>query len=357
MDEKNEEKITAKINKRNIIWTVIIVGLIAFIFLTNYKNENSSTSSNSKRSIEDLKRRLSEMLELENNHEFEKIYDDYYSPETKARIKRDVYIDSAKKTLEKYVSYSKILINDAQINGDIGYVDRTRTECLNDDCTKKHENRSYKKFVYVDNNWRIVVEEDPIVCIRSASYEMPEEFKRALSLIIQRYGQSGNSVMQSNGASVNDIRNCLNVQYAKPDDNISDAEGMFVFAPSQSMEKFDILVSPKYSAKDDLLTAILLAHEIMHVFDFIESQSTGNKIDCFETEARAFSAQNFFAATLNKEEINSINMRVLTRTSAEAQQVTYVFGTIPKQKGKDYHEKALNFVKASPAYQKQCKDR
>lgn len=357
MDEKKEEKIIAKTSKGNIIWTVIILGLIVFIFLTNYKNENPSISSNPKRSIEDLKHRLNEIIEFENNHEFEKIYDDYYSPETKARIKRDFYIDSAKKTLEKHVSYSKILINDAQVNGDIGYVDRTRTECLNDDCTKKTDSRSYKKFVYVDNNWRMIVEEDPTVCIRSAGYEMPEEFKRAISLIIQRYDQSNNASIRPNGDSVKNIQNCLNIQYAKPADNISDAEGMFVFTPSQSMEKFDILVSPKYSAKDDLLTAILLSHEIMHVFDFIESQSSGKKVDCFETEAEAFSAQNFFVGTLNKEEINSISSRVLAGASAEARQVVYAILAIPKQKGKDYHEKALNFVKASPAYQKQCKDR
>lgn len=358
MDEKNEGKITAKINKRNIIWTVIIVGLIAFIFLTNYKNENSPTSSNPKRSVEDLKRRLNEILELENKQEFEKAYDEYFSPETKARLKKDAYINSVKDGLGDRAYPIKIIINDAKVDGDIGYIDRTRIDCLDENCTSSNQTRGYRKFVYVDNNWRMVVEEDPAVCIRSAGYEMPEEFKRALSLIIQRYSQSNIVSLQKNGASLKGIQNCLNIQYAKPSDNMSSAEGMFVFTPSQSLEKFDIFVSPKYALKDDLLTSALLIHEIYHVFDFVNGQSSGKQVGCFESEATAFSNQNFFVSNvLNSEEVKSINSRIYTNSSEEAKQLAYVFNAIPKMKGSSYQEKALNFVKASPAYQKQCKGR
>ncbi|NTV40790.1 MAG: hypothetical protein HGA61_00755 [Candidatus Moranbacteria bacterium] len=360
MDEKNEEKITAKINKRNIIWTVIIVGLIAFIFLTNYKNENSPTSSNPKRSVEDLKRRLNEILELENKQEFEKVYDDYFSPETKARLKKDTYVDTVKKGLEdRKVFSSKIEINDAKIDGDTGYIDRTRVECLDENCTSNNKTRNYKKFVYADNNWRMVVEDKiTYYCVRNTGYEMPEEFKRALSLIIQRYGQSNDASLKGNGLAIEEIKNCLNIQYAEPDDSISDADGMFVFTPSQSLEKLDIFVSSRYAAKDDLLTSILLMHEITHAFDFINGQSHGTPVGCFESEANAFSNQNFFIGhVLNKEEFHSLTSRMYAGNSEESNQLKYVIYAIAKTKGNDYHEKALNFVKANPAYQKQCKDR
>ncbi len=359
MNEKRDEqeKMRTNSDKRNIIGIVIILGFVALTFLINYKNENTSIPSGAKRGIEDLKGRLSEILELENNHEFGKIYDSYYSPETKARLKRDAYINDAEGYFKDKVFLSKIVINDAKIDGDAGYIDRTRVNCSDENCTSKNETRSYKKFVYVDNNWQMVVEEKPITCIRNTGYDMPEEFKRALSLIAQRSIQADTARSRIWGSFVSDAENCLNIQYAKSSDNISDAEGMFVFAPSQSMEKFDIIVSPKYKAKDDLLTAILLIHEIVHVRDFINDQNSGGSTGCFETEANAFSTQNYFASILNQEEMDSINSRVLTRTSDEAQQILYVFSSIPKFKGDNYNEKALNFVKASPAYQEQCKGR
>jgi hypothetical protein len=359
MDEKNEEQknLLARGGRKNIIGIAIIIGLLVFIFLINYKKENPLVSSSQKRSVEDLDNKINEILELENKHAFGEIYDNYFSTETKDRLKKDVYVNKAENDFKDKIYFSKITINDTKIDGDLGYIDRTRTDCLDKDCTTTKQSRGYKKYVYANNDWRMVVEEEPTYCIRKTGYEMPEEFKRALSLIIQRYSQSNSVAMQSNGAYISKIQNCLNVQYAKSSDDISDAEGVFVFTPSQSMEKFDIFVSPKYVAKDDLLTSILLSHEIRHVRDFIESQSTGIPIYCFETEARAFSAQNFFALTLNNEEARSLGSRVITNSSPEAQQVFYSLITIPKQKGNDYHEKALNFVKANPAYQKQCKGR
>jgi len=364
MEEKKEEEAVEKIStghtKRNIIGVIIILAFFMIVFFADHSDKNILNNSEQKRSADNLKSRLNEIIDLENKRDFEKVYDDYLSPETKANMKRDVYVNIAKSSREKDSIFDKIIIHDVRINGDIGYIDSTLIECWGKDCVRRDETRNYEKFVYISNDWYMVwgaPYSDPTTCVRDTGYSMPEEFKRAISLMIQRYDQSNNVVAQSNGDSVRNIQNCLNIQYAKPDDNISDAEGMFIFTPSQSMEKFDILVSPKYSAKDDLLTAILLAHEIQHVFDFIESQTHLKKVGCFETEARAFSAQNFFAGTLNKEEINSINLRVFAGASAEAQQAVYVFSAIPKQKGNDYHEKALNFVKASPAYQKQCEDR
>lgn len=326
-------------------------------YLLDHKTFDNKNSIEKPGTIEALEKRLYEISRLENNHEFEKIYDEYFSPETKDRLQKDAYINTLKNAFIDKIYSSEITINDIIIKENIGYVDRTRIDCLDEKCIEKKQTRGYRKYIYANNNWYMIAGDDQIYCIRDAGYDIPEEFKRAISLIIQRYNQSDNAEAQSNGVSVKDIQNCLNIQYAKPSDDISDAYGAFIFSPSQSMEKFDILVSPGYSAKDDILTAILLTHEFRHVLDFIEGQFSGEQVDCFETEARAFSAQNlFFSQALNKEEVYSLVSRMLTNASEETKQIEYVIEEIAKTKGKDYHEKALNFVKASPAYQEQCKD-
>lgn len=358
--------------RRNLLVSFLTV-VVFFVVLSSVKSvvqyvtsfflstdTSKSSFSNQNGSTEDLQLRLNEIVELENKHEFEKIYDEYFSPESKSRLTKENYIKSTTQYFEDGgIFHSEIIINDVKISDGTGYIDRTRIDCLDEKCTNKKQTRAYKKFVYIDNDWRMVVEgKMTYYCVRDSGYEIPEEFKRALSLMAQRYSQSNNTSLQNDGFAIKEIQNCLNIQYAKPTDNISSADGMFVFSPSQSLEKLDIFVSPKYAVKDDLLTAVLLIHEITHVFDFINGQSHGTPKGCFESEASAFSNQNFFVShVLNSEEVKSINSRIYTNSSDEAEQIAYVFNKIPKMKGSDYQEKALNFVKASPAYQKQCKDR
>lgn len=349
-----------------IYWAILIIfcSYIAVVFFLDREEfqmegkEDESITAQSQ-NVEELKERLNEILELENNYEFEKIYDSYLSPESKARLTKETYLENMKEYFEDKERYSEIFINDARINGNIGYVDRIRVDCSDAECLSKEETRSYKKFVYVDNEWRLVVEEEPIYCVRETEYTMPEEFKRSLSLIGQRFKEEGTERDESWESFVSNVKNCLNIQYAKPDDaffDVESVEGLFMFTPTQSMEKFDIFVSPKYQVKDDLLTSILLVHEIVHVRNFISSQRQGKQLDCFENEASAFSTQNYFASILNQEEINSINARVARNISKEAQQVVDVFTVVPKFPGDNYYEKSLNFVKANPAYQKLCKE-
>jgi hypothetical protein len=131
------------------------------------------------------------------------------------------------------------------------------------------------------------------------------------------------------------------------------------------------LVSPKYSAKDDLLTAILLVHEIKHALNygsgavFINIGNTPPKVgdtrnlypECFANEASAFSSQNIFISILNKEEFNSLLSRALAGNSLEAKQALVTYTDIPKFQGNNYLEKALNYVKSNPFYLEQCKER
>lgn len=345
------------LNRKNksIILLVIIVTFVLLVFCY-FDDFNYNIFLERNKNDDGLKSRVNEIVELENKHEFGNVYDDYFSVHAKSKINRDKYIEDSMNLFENKVYSSSITIKDIVLDGNIGYVDRERLNCLDNECIRNRSDRSYRKYIYEKGNWYMIADHEDVFCVRKTGYEIPEEFDRAISLMTQRYGQSDNSVMQSNSYSIKDVKNCLNIQYAESSMDIADAEGAFIFTPSQSMEKFDILVSPKYSSKDDLLTAILLSHEIMHVFDFIESQKSGLPINCFETEAKAFTAQNFFASTLNEEEMDSINLRVIANSSSEAQQVVHVFSTIPKQEGSTYHDKALNFVKNSPVYQEQCKN-
>lgn len=311
-------------------------------------------------SVESLKQRFTELSELENQRSFDKIYDEYISPEMKAKFTRESYVDWAKQYFEeKNILHSSVSVNEAKVDGDTGYLDRVRVDCLDLDCSKSLTGRDYKKFVFVDNNWYLSANDEPIVCIRKTGYEVPEEFRRSLSLITQRFDQAGEERARIWSSFVKRVENCLNIQYAKPgDENFSDdsnTEGMFTFYPSQSMEKLDITISPRYSVKDDLLTAILLVHEISHVRDFVNDQKDGEPTGCFETEGAAFSTQNYFASILNQEEVNSINARVARNISKEAQQVVDVFTVVPKFPGDNYYEKSLNFVKSSPFYQEHCR--
>jgi hypothetical protein len=365
MEQHPQEKISWKKLLVSLLFVLaffVAFGTVRFAVqyvISSFSSANVTTG-NQKGNAEDLKSRLNEILDLENKHEFEKIYDGYFSQESKSRLTKEAYISGANRYFEDGgIFHSEISINDVKINDGTGYIDRTRVDCLDENCTNKKQTRNYKKFVYADNNWLMVVDDKiTYYCVRNIGYEMPEEFKRALSLIIQRYSQSNDASLKENGLAIEEVQNCLNIQYAKKTDDLSDAEGMFAFTPSQSLEKLDIIVSPKYAAKDDLLTSVLLMHEITHVFDFINGQSHGSPVGCYESEANAFSNQNFFIGhVLNKEETRSIVWRSDASGSEEARQIIYVSNAISKAKGGDYHEKALNFVKASPAYQKQCKDR
>ncbi len=119
----------------------------------------------------------------------------------------------------------------------------------------------------------------------------------------------------------------------------------------------NIYVSPRYQSKDDILTAVLLMHELTHAYNYALDLSTGDDLGCFEHEAYAFTAQNLFVGTLNDEERQSLTARMAVGGSNELRNVAYVYNQIPKTRGSDYFEKALNFVKASPAYQEQCRGR
>lgn len=314
-----------------------------------------------------LGQRIEEMVELSDRGDYEKIYDFYFTNEAKQEISRELYLKlNDKPNAFLFEKGSEILKDDK------GYaikysLDKKEGKYL----------RHYAEFLYIDNDWFYNYSLNNKYCIRDAGYEMPEEFKRAISLITQRLKQSSNKRDSLFGRDIEGITNCLNVQYANSEKEMSGAEGLFFYNPSQSLEKLDILVSPKYSAKDDLLTAILLVHEITHAIDnntnreflfisydpkaikpgdAVSAKKVRTYSGCYALEANAFLHQNYFVETLNKEEVSSLVARAQTGGSAEVYGAFLTYMEIPKFMGDFDFEKAINFVKSNPYYQKQCKD-
>lgn len=349
--------LTKKILGSFLAVLLVVVGIVVGVSIGEKKSIVSPMVIEDK--SEKLRQRFDEMIELENKNDYEKIYDNFLSEDSKKKVKRDMFVNQPRELVieNKKVILQKRQVNDLVIKDNIGYVDNTIIRCFDNDCVNNNESRMYADFVYENNNWfdngwsHIF---KPILCVRDNEYEMPEEFKRSISLIIQRLGQTNSISAKNNSDDVKKISNCLNIQYANSEREMNETEGFFTFKPSQSLDSFDIKISPKYSAKDDLLTTTLLAHEIQHAIDFAYDNYSGIKKNCFNVEARAFTMQNNIITAMNAEERSSLASRALIGSSVEATQIMDVYFTVPKFKGKDYSEKALNFVKSSSFYQKQC---
>ncbi|EKE11523.1 MAG: hypothetical protein ACD_15C00066G0018 [uncultured bacterium] len=342
---------------------IVIVAITIKIYglekLSIFKKQTDQKISSSDDSEENkLRKRYEELINLEgskNKEAWEKLYDLYISPESKQRITKDQYIKGKEATEESFKkmenAFLKYNVNNVIVKNNTGYIDRTLTLCYDQECNSNREGRGYRKYVKINGEWFAVIEDNPIYCIRDEAYEMPEEFKRALSLIEQRYRNRGN-IEEAN--RLDNISNCLRIEYSESGKEINGAEGVFVFSTTHSLDEYLIKVSPKYSLKDDLLTAVLLRHELTHVFQYANNEDVNSEEGCYRAEASAFISEGRFVYhVLNDEEEKSLQSR-MTKT----QEVAQLFQTllvIAKNEGDLIDEKALNFIKANPYYQKQCK--
>ncbi len=186
------------------------------------------------------------------------------------------------------------------------------------------------------------------MCDRDQAYSIPEEFNRALSLLIQRIGQS--PVYQDDAYYLGLIRNCLDIQYTHSDEDLKGAEGVFAFNRDSTRNRLNILVSPRYQVKDDLLTAILLSHEVNHAL--IGALGGSNVVSCYNDEAIAFANQQKFFDTLNQEEKRSITNRY--GSSQEVSDLIDTLNAINKYQDEHQTDRALKYVKNNPYYKKEC---
>lgn len=210
-----------------------------------------------------------------------------------------------------------------------------------------------------------VVQDTQKVCSRTSPYPMPSEFQRALSLIEQRETAS-NIANHSN--AVTWIKNCLDIRYGDTGNN----EGEFFFDDSvSSPDRLVIVVNPSYQASDDLLTAILLRHELEHAGAYETYKKYGTQLTCLQNETSAFFWQFQFVLTLNKEELSSLDSRIavganqnnmlpmLKQLSAYNLQATTACQEAASDKKwacyvAEFNQQIEQSIRNNPVYQKEC---
>lgn len=149
------------------------------------------------------------------------------------------------------------------------------------------------------------------MCGRDKPYPMPSEFQRALSLRFQRVEEAYNEGLIKEFIS-KDFRNCMEIKYEDLDKVVGKGvEGAFYFDENSPQDQLTIYVDNSYRIKDDLLTSILLQHEIQHVSQFVNYKKTGKRLPCYRSEIEAFKSQIHFLTWLNPEEKNSLIARLV----------------------------------------------
>ncbi|MFZ2026396.1 MAG: hypothetical protein WAV30_03875 [Microgenomates group bacterium] len=201
------------------------------------------------------------------------------------------------------------------------------------------------------------------ICTRKEMYTMPPEFVRAISLIEQRSVHSDYRLMDK----------CLDVQYG----DTGDSEGIFYFdSEASSLEHYIIKVNESYKQVDDLLTAILLSHELQHAEQYYMKVHDNKSFGCVWNEVSAFFWQFQFVRSLNLEERKSLSARMNTYSGTQMHvqirilEDLLVFHNQANQSCssqkypneddqwscyvKEFRGKLQNWVESNPAYKKQC---
>ena len=143
-------------------------------------------------------------------------------------------------------------------------------------------------------------------CQRSTPYKTEKEFDRVLDLIAQRLNIENNYAGYYGNAFI--YRNCIDIQYSEKAKDMG-AEGLF-FSEDPKLQDLKILINPDYKSFDDLSISTIMIHELTHVGQYVDQIKNKKTIDCFESEADAFTSQAIFLSQLNKEEIRSIYSRI-----------------------------------------------
>lgn len=178
------------------------------------------------------------------------------------------------------------------------------------------ENKSNNQNLANINSAKI---ENNVFCKRNEPYELSPEFERGLSLLYQRIEEHQNdSTVQEELKPTIDtmfkIRNCLNVKYSESENN--ESEGFFVFDPNSSTENLEIYVNKKYSVYDDALTALLLAHEITHAVQLVESRINDIDKSCVDKEIESIRMEYRLLRSFTYAENTSITSRITHETES-----------------------------------------
>lgn len=321
-----------------------IAGLFIYIKSSNFNIVNFFDEKTA------LQQRFERLNYLVDNREIGQYYDEFMPPKAKSKTGKDKFINEAINKAKKTIIYT---IHSITIRGNVGYIDRTATECTDENCFNKVEKRVYKKWEFKEGNWYPKGDE---YCIRDAPYNMSPEFERAISLYKQRSDQKG-------GPYEWRWLNCVDIQYA----SIPNAEGYFTFDRNSTADRLTIFVDNSYKIKDDLLTTFLLSHEFNHAYNFVYNRAEGISQPCYDAEIVAFTAQLNFLLSFNLEEMQSISSRLQiesgnTNNPLQMANELAKFAVIAgNQCGQDFNcqnklvsEQISQMVKSSPFYQKEC---
>lgn len=188
---------------------------------------------------------------------------------------------------------------------------------------------SYPK---TDQDWiNMAMAKAPYYCQKNQPYPIKPEFSRAISLFVQRFGKNIDLSNRTNTDYTSLIaynQNCLDIDYTPTEGQMNGAEGLFLFDPKESgRTRLRILVSPSYIAQDDLVTSILLSHELFHVAQYIAEDNITRiigeckpmiykkdcpkleQMSCVDNEVYAFSNSLIYFSSLKQSEKDSYFLR------------------------------------------------
>lgn len=151
-----------------------------------------------------------------------------------------------------------------------------------------------------------------VTCTRTTRLENQPQYDRALSLIEERYKQ-WEETGETKGSWYffpSQLVNCIKILEGDVR-NTSGVEGYFTFNDPEIKENyFPITVDADYSSTDDVVTALLLVHEIVHVQQYLDYLHNTIESSCIDKETEAFYAQIRFYSIQNTEIRKSIDLRI-----------------------------------------------
>ena len=323
-----------------------VVGVIIFGLSNERARDYVATHSNES----ELRRAAETVQKLAEQSDWRTLYDTLLLPNDRKQIPFEEFVRNSEP--DGYVLQGW-QVTDVKVDGYDGVVTVITTRCYTQACEPEDRKtvRRRRAYSYVNGKWYFPAQ-NIVYCTRKTPFVIPAEFVRAISLIQQRYEESGIQELIDRSKEVGQMRNCLDIQYAKSDSELEGAEGVFVLDPSAQDDDLRVFVSPRYQAKDDLLTASLLSHELDHA----ETRASGADtiFSCYENEAWAFYAQMTFLDALAPDEELSIMARAQSGLSEESRQLAQISLAIRSSAGTDNYEKALAYVKTQPFYQTEC---
>jgi cell division protein ZapA (FtsZ GTPase activity inhibitor) len=144
-------------------------------------------------------------------------------------------------------------------------------------------------------------------------------------------------------------------------------EGYFIFH-SEEIEPnyFPITVNSDYKFSDDVLTALLITHEMTHVQQFIDSLNNNDRQSCREREVSAFISQLDFYVQLNNEENYAFYLRMNDERDNQHPQVEMIKAMIKINRESNCHimdtecknqnlrSKLFEQITSDPHYREQC---